>query len=70
MVGWYEFAWKMKCSISSLFASHKQNTSSMNLFGVSGLLRSVGKSYCHFSAHSGSSVCLEIVFHVKFFFFF
>ena len=38
MVGWYEFACSMKCSISSLFASHKQNTSSMNLFHVSGFL--------------------------------
>ena len=27
MVGWYEFACSMKCSISSLFVSHKQNTS-------------------------------------------
>ena len=38
MVGWYEFACSMKCSISSSFVSHKQNTSSMNLFHVSGLL--------------------------------
>ena len=38
MVGCYEFACSMKCSISSLFVSHKQNTSSMNLFHVSGLL--------------------------------
>ena len=38
MVGWYEFACSMKCSICSLFVSHKQNTSSMKLFHVSGLL--------------------------------
>ena len=38
MVGWYEFACSMKCSISSLFVSYKQNTSSVNLFHVSGLL--------------------------------
>ena len=38
MVGWYKFACLMKCYISSLFVSHKQNTSSMNLFHVSGLL--------------------------------
>ena len=67
----------MKFSISSLFVSHKQNSSSMNLFHVSGLLtlclkisffyrchKDVGKSYCHFSVH-GSSVCLKIVFPVK-----
>ena len=38
MVGWYEFACSMKCSISSSFVCHKQNTSPMNLFHVSGLL--------------------------------
>ena len=38
MVGWYEFACSMKFSISSLFVFHKQNTSSMNLFHVTGLL--------------------------------
>ena len=38
MVGWYEFACSMKSSISSLFVSHKQNTSQMNIFHGSGLL--------------------------------
>ena len=34
----YKFSCSTKCSISSLFVSHKQNTSSMNLFQASGLL--------------------------------
>ena len=32
LVGCYKFSCSTNCSISSLFVSHKQNTSSMNLF--------------------------------------
>ena len=38
MVGCCKFSCSTKCSISSLFVSHKQNTLSMNFFHVSGLL--------------------------------
>ena len=50
MVGWYEFACSMKRSISSLFVSHKQNTSPMNLFHVSGLLTLSLKIYLSIDA--------------------
>ena len=70
------FASSINVFISSLFMFHREKTSSIHLFQVSGFewlplmisvstaAMKIGKRDCHFCTHYGT-VCLKIIFSVK-----